>query len=135
MTIETNRSSRVPFVVGLVLVAFAAGLALALWGRPPVGESVATVVGAVGIVSGLILLTSRNLFKQDGDAPTPLKLAAEHSGRMRMRLSGVAWILIGAAQLVPNIGLRATLMLCAAALSMAGVFRVPRRLFILKRAR
>jgi hypothetical protein len=131
MTTETNRSTRISFVFGLVLVAFAVGLALALGGSPPVGQSVPRVVGALGIVSGLVLITPRNLFKRDGVVPTPRQLSAEHSARMRMRLSGVTGIVFGVAQFMPDIRLQAAFMLCAAAVSMAGVFRVPRRLFIL----
>jgi hypothetical protein len=133
--IETNRSRHLTFVVGLVLVAFAAGLALALGGSPPVGQNVGRVVGALSIVSGLFLLTSRNLLERDGAAPTPPQLSAERVARMRIRIGGATGILIGVAQFIPNMGLRATVTLCAAALSMAGVFRLPRRLFILRQER
>ena len=46
MKIEADRSRRIAFVVGIAVVAFAAGLALALWG-PSVGQTIAKAAGAL----------------------------------------------------------------------------------------
>ena len=60
MKIETSRSAPIVFVTGLVVVAFCTGLALAMSGAH--GQILPGVVGVVGIVAGLLLLTSRNVF-------------------------------------------------------------------------
>jgi len=130
MKTQANRSSDIAFVLGLALVAFAAGLALALWG--PDGPAVPRVVGALAIVPGLFLLTSRNLLKRDAGVPPDLQIPAEHMARMRMRIVGATGILMGVAQFIPDGRMQTGVMLCAAAVSIAGVFKVPRRLFTVK---
>jgi hypothetical protein len=127
MSIETNRSNRIAFVVGLAVVAFAVGLALALWGSG--GYLVTRVVGALGIVAGFFLLTSRNLFKRDAGVPPDLQIPAERRARMGMRIVGATGILVGVAQFIPDTRMQTAVMVCAAAVSLAGVFKVPRRLF------
>lgn len=130
MKIETNRSTSIAFVTGLVVVAFCAGLALALSGAD--GQILLRTVGALGIVAGLFLLASRNLFKREAGASVERQVSAEHTARMRTRIVGATGILLGVAQFIPDMRVRTAVMLCAAAVSIAGVFRVPRRLFIVK---
>jgi hypothetical protein len=122
-----DRSTRHWHLILLAICAFVAGLFLAVWA--PRGN-VPRVVGAVGVVSGLFLLLSRNLFSRDPDAPaTEQQVAAEHQVRMGMRTLGASIVLFGAAQFVPDTHLRTALILCGSALSVAGAFRVPRRFF------
>lgn len=130
MTIETNRSTPIAFVTGLVVVAFCAGLALAMSGAH--GQILPRAVGTVGIVAGLFLLMSRNVFKREAGASVERQVPAEYMARMRMRIAGACGILLGAAQFIPDMRLRTAVMLCAAAVSIAGVFGVPRRLFVVK---
>lgn len=126
MTMETNRSNRTALVFGLAVVGFAVGITVALWG---VGQVVTRVIGAIGIAVGLFLLTSRNLFKRDAGVSPDLQIAAEHAPRVQMRVLGATAILIGVAQFIPNMRLQIAVTLCAAAVSMAGAFKVPRRIF------
>ena len=123
----TNRSNRIGFVVGLAAVAFAAGLALAL--LAPGGRAVPRVIGALGIVSGLFLLTSRNLFERDAAVPPDEQIRAERMARPQMRISGATTILMGMALFIADERIRTAVLVCAAALIMAGVFKVPRRFF------
>ena len=123
----TNRSTSIGIVAGLAVVAFAAGLALALLG--PGGRAVPRVIGALGIVSGLFLLTSRNLFERDGTVVPDLQIRAEHMARPRMRIIGATTILMGMALFIVDERLRTFVLVCAAALSVSGLLKVPRRFF------
>lgn len=131
MTTETSRSHHPAFIVGVIGVPFAVGLALAVWGRP-VGDIVPRIAGALGIVGGVFLLTLRNLFKPDPGEPTAPQVRARHMARRGIRIGGAGGILFGVAQFFPDIHVRTALMVCAAVVSMAGVFKVPRRFFILE---
>ena len=126
-----KRSIWVFWIVLLTVTSFAFGLVLSLWGRPA-AEIVMKVVGIVGVVSGLLLLTSRKLFERQPDGSTGAPIAVEHMVRMRMRIVGATGVFLGASQLVPDQRAGAVLLVCAAAVSMAGVFKVPRRLFTLQ---
>jgi hypothetical protein len=128
MKIEADRSRRIAFVVGIAVVAFAAGLALALWG-PSVGQTIAKAAGALGIVAGLYLLTSRDVLERDDRVSPDLQRPSLHMARTRLRIVGATVILMGVAQWVPETAVRTGLLLCAAAVSILGVFKVPRRLF------
>jgi hypothetical protein len=105
MNIEADRSNRIAFVVGVVVVPFAVGLALPLWG------------------------TQRNLINRDAGLPAALQLPAEHILRMRMRISGATVLLAGVSQFASDIRVQTVFMLCAGAVGMAGFFEVPKRLF------
>jgi hypothetical protein len=129
MKIETNRSNRIAAVVGVALVAFAVGLALTLWGS---GDQLVTrLVGALGIVTGLFLLTSpsRYLFRRDARLSADLQIPAEQELRVQLRMSGATGILLGMAISVSDVRMRAAFVLCAAVVSIAGAFKVPRSLF------
>jgi hypothetical protein len=122
-----HRSTRNPRVILLVLCAFVAGLVLALWAP---GRNAPRIVGALGVAAGLVLLLVRNPFTRDPDAPpTEQQIAAEHQARTGMRTVGASVVLMGMAEFIPDIQMRTVVILCGAAVSMAGVLKVPRRLF------
>ena len=116
-----DRRNTIALGLGLALAAFVAGLALALW--RPAGSGVPRVVGAIGIVAGVVLLTSRNLFKRDERVDLAIRIQAEQRARVLMRIMGASQILFGAAQFVPDLGVRIALTLCSAAVSVAGICR------------
>lgn len=128
MKVKANRSTA--FDIGLVIVAFVVGLAVALFG--PRGQIVPTVVGALGIAAGLVLLTSRSLFKAEHGMAAGRQIPARHLATRQMRVGGAAGILFGLSLVIPDMRIRTAVMLCAAAVSIAGVFRVPKRLFIVE---
>ena len=130
--LSMSRSNHIAFVIGLAIVAFAAGLALALWG--PDGQAPIRVIGALGIATGLFLLTlpRRHLLKRDPELSPDVQLLAEHMVLRRMRILGATGTLMGMAQLLPDSRVKMALMLCSAAASMAAAFKVPRRFFVLE---
>jgi hypothetical protein len=128
MKLKPTRSTA--FVIGLAIVAFVVGLAAALFG--PRGQTVSTIVGALGIAAGLVLLASRSLVKTEHGVAAGRQIPARHLATRRIRVGGAAGILLGLALLIPDMRIRTAVMLCAVAVSMAGVFRVPKRLFIVE---
>jgi hypothetical protein len=128
MQTDTSRSNRIAFAVAFLLVPFAVGLTLAL-SRHPSGQAVTKVVGALGMVTGLYLLTSRHLFQPRVGAATREQLEAARKAAVQLRLIGATGLLMGVSLLVPDTWPRAVLMLSAAAVSMSAAFKVPRRLF------
>lgn len=130
VTTDPNRPWRVALFATVLVTAIGMGLVLALWG-PGAGLMVAKVAGAAGIVCGLFLLLSptRYLFtKERGVSPEVQIPAAQMLGR-QMRISGATGVLMGIGILIPDASIRAAFMLCAAAVSIAGVLKRPRSLF------
>jgi hypothetical protein len=127
---STNPSNSEWPVLWGVFFACVAGVGVALW-LP--GEQVPKVVGAFCVASGLCLFLLRNVFTRDPDRLAIEELmAAERQARIRMRIAGASVVLLGMAQFVPDLWGRTAVMSCAAAVSFAGVFKVPRRLFVPK---
>ena len=82
------------------------------------------------MVGGFLLLTSQRPFK-DSDGPrTAVQRAAKLQMQRHFRIMGASAILMGVAQFIPDMPIRTAVILCGAGVSMAGVFRVPRRLFL-----
>ena len=128
MKVKENRSTALD--IGLVIVAFVVGLAVALSG--PRGQIVPTVVGALGIATGLVLLTSRSLFQAEHGMAAGRQIPARHLATRQMRVGAAAGILFGLALVIPDMRIRTAVTLCGAAVSIAGILRVPKRLFIVK---
>lgn len=100
---------------------------MALWVP---GDTVLKIVGALCVASGLSVFLVRNFFTRDPDGPpTEQQIAGERQARMSMRFVGASVVLLGIAQFIPDSWVRTAVMSCGAAVSIAGVFKVPRRLF------
>ena len=124
---QTERSLRMSFIAGLMVVAFAVGLALALW--TPDFRIIPQVVGGVGILAGFVLLTSRNIWVRNTDVPTGLEIDLERRALLHTRITGVTAVLMGVSQFIPNPPLKLAVMVCAALVSVAAALKMPRRFF------
>jgi hypothetical protein len=118
---------RTSFIAGLMVVAFAVGVALALWS--PDFRIIPQVMGGLGILAGVVLLTSRNIWVRTTDVPTGLQVDFERRALLHTRITGVTAILIGVSLFIPNPTFRLVVMVCAAVLSIAAALKVPRRFF------
>lgn len=121
-----QRSMRRVALVGMLIVSGGLSLGMAWWGYR---EALPRIGGTLGLVAGLVLLTSRNLVRREPDFPRAVQDRAQHEVVMRMRMMGISGILMGAALLIPDEQLRLPLILSAAIASVAGALKRPRRLF------
>lgn len=126
-----KRSTTIFWIAVLVAVSFTLGLALSIRERTGT-EIVMKLAGIMAVVSGVFLLTSRNVTRRQPEGPTGGSMAVEYVTRMRIRIVGASGVLLGASQFVPNHNTGTVLVLCAAAVSTGGVFKLPRRLFTLQ---
>ena len=115
-------------VVAIAIAALVAGAVLAGWGASH--HVVPKAAGALCIVSGVMLATMQNVLRPGDTVSADARRDVERRLRARMRIAGLAGIVLGVAQFIPNMRVRATMAVLAGAISLAGVFRIPRRMFV-----
>jgi hypothetical protein len=125
---EPINRNRLLLIGVAVVVPFVAGLAMALWYGSS-AELIMQFVGAFAVAVGVVQLTLRRVFEPDARADPAVLLRAERQALRRFRCMGVTSLADGVAQFSPDDRFRVVLMACGAALSVAGLLRVPRRLF------